>query len=160
MSVRVTSDPAEFAATVFPFLEKDPVLNTVLLSNVQDRATGLLTEEWSSRFGREYEQTRGSRLHKLELGRLWLWESAGQPVCLVGHQATVFGSTRVGPVYTPSEHRGHGYASALTAFVSRRIIDSGSAACLYTDLANRTSNKIYAAIGYEPVADFVRYDFS
>ncbi|MDX6236258.1 MAG: hypothetical protein QOG10_1073 [Kribbellaceae bacterium] len=69
MSVRVTSDPAEFAATVFPFLEKDPVLNTVLLSNVQDRATGLLTEEWSSRFGREYEQTRGSRLHKLELGR-------------------------------------------------------------------------------------------
>jgi predicted GNAT family acetyltransferase len=48
----------------------------------------------------------------------------------------------------------------LTAFVSRRILDSGSAACLYTDLANPTSNKIYAAIGYEPVADFVRYDFS
>jgi predicted GNAT family acetyltransferase len=44
--------------------------------------------------------------------------------------------------------------------VSRRILDSGSAACLYTDLANPTSNKIYAAIGYEPVADFVRYDFS
>jgi GNAT superfamily N-acetyltransferase len=225
MSVRVTNDPAEFAATVFPFLEKDPVLNTVLLSNVQDRATGVLAvpsppvfvsvhaadgqvvggcmrtpgrgiflggltdalvptvvdafaaaapeadvvegtaaaarlfaEEWSSRFGKEYKQTRGTRLHKL--GRLWLWELQGQPVCLVGHQATVFGSTRVGPVYTPSEHRGHGYASALTAFVSRRIIDSGSAACLYTDLANRTSNKIYAAIGYEPVADFVRYDFS
>jgi predicted GNAT family acetyltransferase len=97
---------------------------------------------------------------RVELGRLWLWEMEGQPVCLVGHQATVFGSTRVGPVYTPSEHRGHGYASALTAFVSRRILDRGSAACLYTDLANPTSNKIYAAIGYEPVADFVRYDFS
>jgi hypothetical protein len=44
MSMRVTSDPAEFAATVFPFLEKDPVLNSVLLSNVRDRATGLLTD--------------------------------------------------------------------------------------------------------------------
>jgi len=36
----------------------------------------------------------------------------------------------------------------------------GSAACLYTDLANSTSNKIYAAIGYQPVADFLRYDIS
>jgi predicted GNAT family acetyltransferase len=276
MSVRVTNDPAEFASTVFPFLEKDPVLHTVLLSNVQDRATGVLAdpslpvfvsvhaadgqvvgasmrtpgrgiflggladalvpavvdafaaaapeadvvegtataarlfaEGWSSRFGKEYNETRGTRLHKLErfveqqadgsprqaakadvalcvqwtdafgvdvgmpspsnhswiearveLGRLWLWELEGQPVSLVGHQATVLGSTRVGPVYTPPEHRGHGYASALTAFVSRRILDRGSAACLYTDLANPTSNKIYAAIGYEPVADFVRYDFS
>lgn len=44
--------------------------------------------------------------------------------------------------------------------MTRRILDSGSAVCLYTDLANPTSNKIYAAIGYEPVTDFVRYEFS
>jgi predicted GNAT family acetyltransferase len=71
----------------------------------------------------------------------------------------VYGVSRVGPVYTPPECRGRGYASALTAFVSKRIRDAGDDACLYTDLANPTSNKIYAAIGYEPVGDFVDYKF-
>jgi predicted GNAT family acetyltransferase len=41
-----------------------------------------------------------------------------------------------------------------------RLLLVGSAACLYTDLANSTSNKIYAAIGYQSVADFLRYDIS
>jgi hypothetical protein len=40
MSVRATNDPAEFAATVFPFLAKDPVLNTITISNVAERAAG------------------------------------------------------------------------------------------------------------------------
>ncbi|MDX6374309.1 MAG: hypothetical protein QOD98_3297, partial [Nocardioidaceae bacterium] len=31
--------------------------------------------------------------------------------------------------------------------------DSGTRVCLFTDQANPTSNKIYAAIGYEPVVD-------
>jgi predicted GNAT family acetyltransferase len=31
--------------------------------------------------------------------------------------------------------------------------DSGARVCLFTDQANPTSNKIYAAIGYEPVAE-------
>jgi predicted GNAT family acetyltransferase len=80
-------------------------------------------------------------------------------VSLVARKEPVFGVSRVGPVYTPPELRGRGYAGALTAHVSRRILDAGERACLYTDLANPTSNKIYAAIGYEPVADFVEYTF-
>jgi hypothetical protein len=38
--------------------------------------------------------------------------------------------------------------------------DAGDVACLYTDLANPTSNKIYQAIGYRPVLDrtTVRFD--
>ena len=31
--------------------------------------------------------------------------------------------------------------------------------CLYTDLANPTSNKIYVDIGYQPVCDSVEYAF-
>ena len=31
--------------------------------------------------------------------------------------------------------------------------DRGAEVCLYTDQANPTSNKIYAAIGYVPVVD-------
>ena len=41
------------------------------------------------------------------------------------------------------------------AGLSRLLLDGGRASCtLYTDLANPTSNSIYAKIGYRPVADF------
>ena len=87
-------------------------------------------------------------------GRIWLWEDGlGTPVSLVGFNAPSFGVARVGPVYTPGAHRGHGYASVLTAHVSRLLRDSGTRVCLFTDQANPTSNKIYAAIGYVPVVD-------
>jgi GNAT superfamily N-acetyltransferase len=87
-------------------------------------------------------------------GRIWLWEDMlGTPVSLVGFNAPSFGVARVGPVYTPGPQRGRGYGSALTAHVSRLLRDTGSRVCLFTDQANPTSNKIYAAIGYVPVVD-------
>ena len=87
-------------------------------------------------------------------GRIWLWEDMrGRPVSLVGFNAPALGVARVGPVYTPAADRGHGYASVLTAHVSRLLRDSGARVCLFTDQANPTSNKIYAAIGYQPVVD-------
>jgi predicted GNAT family acetyltransferase len=81
-------------------------------------------------------------------GLAWLWDDGG---------TTVAGASRIGPVYTPPAMRGRGYAGALTAHVSRMVLDEGALACLYTDLANPTSNRLYAAIAYEPVADFTRY---
>jgi predicted GNAT family acetyltransferase len=87
-------------------------------------------------------------------GHAFLWEDEGERVSHVGTHAPVAGVPRVGPVYTPPARRGRGYATALTAVVSQRWLDDGATACsLYTDLANPTSNKIYAAIGYKPVLD-------
>ena len=61
---------------------------------------------------------------------------------------------RIGPVYTPPDLRGRGYGTAVTAEVSRLLLDRGHRFCfLYTDLANPTSNAIYMRIGYEPVCD-------
>ena len=51
------------------------------------------------------------------------------------------------------EERGHGYASAAVAEVSRRLLAAGHRVCLFTDQANPTSNRIYQALGYEPVVD-------
>ena len=63
-------------------------------------------------------------------------------------------------VYTPPELRGHGYASAVVAALSQRLLDAGHQYCaLYTDLANPTSNSIYQKIGYTPVSDAVEYAF-
>jgi predicted GNAT family acetyltransferase len=36
-----------------------------------------------------------------------------------------------------------------------RVLAGRARACLYTDQANPTSNKIYAALGYRPVVDMV-----
>ncbi|MGC4856996.1 GNAT family N-acetyltransferase, partial [Micromonospora sp. DT4] len=60
---------------------------------------------------------------------------------------------RIGPVYTPPAQRGRGWASNAVAEVSRRIQADGARVCLFTDQANPTSNKIYTALGYQPVVD-------
>ena len=67
-------------------------------------------------------------------------------------------TVRVNSVYTPREHRRHGYASACVASLTQRLLDEGLGfCCLYADLANPTSNKIYQAIGYRPVCDVTEY---
>lgn len=87
---------------------------------------------------------------------VWLWESPeGEVVHLTAHSQPAYGVSRVGPVFTPREHRGHGYASAAVSQVTGQILAAGDRACLFTDQANPTSNKIYAAIGYVPLVDTV-----
>jgi hypothetical protein len=89
-----------------------------------------------------------------------LWEVGGKPVSLAGYGSPTPRGVRIGPVYTPPEHRGRGYASALTAHVSSEQLAAGRSFCfLYTDLANPTSNKIYAEIGYRRVCDAIQYAF-
>jgi hypothetical protein len=92
-------------------------------------------------------------------GGLVIWEDEG-PVSLAGYGAPSPNGMRVGPVYTPPELRGRGYASAVTAAVTETILSSGRRfAFLFTDLANPTSNSIYRRIGYRPVLDVTRWDF-
>jgi GNAT superfamily N-acetyltransferase len=91
---------------------------------------------------------------KIAREEIWLWETEdGEVVHLTAHNPPSFGVARIGPVFTPKAHRGRGYASAGVAGVSRRLRDGGAEVCLYTDQANPTSNKVYAAIGYEPLVD-------
>lgn len=85
---------------------------------------------------------------------LWVWDVDGEPVSLAGHTGPTPSSIRIGPVYTPPEHRGKGYASAAVAQLSQHLLDLGFGyVTLFTDLENPTSNKIYQAVGFEPVCD-------
>jgi predicted GNAT family acetyltransferase len=125
--------------------------------------------DWSIAFDRETgmavtgdtRRQRGADVDaRLAAERAFVWVD-GEPVSYVGTTPPAGGVVRVGPVYTPQRERGHGYASALVAAVSRRALDRGAVACsLYTDLANPTSNRIYMAIGYRPVSDVTMYGFS
>jgi predicted GNAT family acetyltransferase len=71
----------------------------------------------------------------------------------------VAGVGRVGPVYTPPERRGRGYAAAVTSLATQRLLDAGARPMLFTDLANPTSNGVYARLGYERVGDLARWTF-
>lgn len=123
---------------------------------------------WWNRFAVEAAEQAGSEpmeegesmepdemARRIGEGLVWLWEDEGRVVHLTAHNPPSFGVARVGPVFTPREARGRGYASATVAAVSQRLLDSGARACLFTDQANPTSNKIYEAIGYRPVEDMV-----
>jgi uncharacterized protein len=89
-----------------------------------------------------------------------LWEHDGRPVSVAGVTGPTPNGIRVGPVYTPPAERRHGFASAVTAAASQAELDQGRRfVFLFTDLANPTSNKIYQAIGYEPVIDIDQWSF-
>jgi uncharacterized protein len=91
---------------------------------------------------------------------LQLWEDGGTVVSMAGVGGRTPTGVRIGPVYTPPERRGVGYASNLVAAASQEKLDAGrSFVFLFTDLANPTSNHIYEAIGFEPVSDIDRYVF-
>lgn len=94
-------------------------------------------------------------------GEILVWTVAGTPVCMARVHACVAKMSRIGPVYTPPEHRGHGYAAALTSVASRTALDRGVRdVVLFADTANPVSNRVYQRIGFEAVAENVRYRFS
>lgn len=114
--------------------------------------------------GDERAPARENSMTKIERGLAWLWldhvDGVDQPVSYTGGAVPVRGVHRIGPVYTPPAFRGRGYASACVAQVSQLKRHAGATeVCLFTDQANPTSNKIYQAIGYVPVADTVNLAF-
>lgn len=94
---------------------------------------------------------------RLTHGQVWLWEVDGRPVHLSVLNPPSFGVARIGPVYTPAEHRGHGYAGATVAALTARVLEAGDVPCLFTDQANPVSNGLYARIGYVPVVDMANF---
>ena len=123
-----------------------------------------LVVAWYEAFALEIDESPGDVRRqvddRLAHGGVALWLDGGEPVSLAGRTRTVAGTARVAPVYTPLEHRGHGYGAAATATVTRAALDEGVAEILlYTDLANPTSNRLYARLGYKPVEDAVALSF-
>jgi RimJ/RimL family protein N-acetyltransferase len=126
-----------------------------------------LTADWFAAFaievddmGKGEDQSAAAR-EKISHGWVTVWEAGGEPVAIACNTMPVHGTVRIGPVYTPPERRGHGYATAATAALSQRLLDAGAEeVLLYTDLANPVSNSIYQRIGYRSVEDRVVLAFS
>ena len=130
---------------------------TLRLAREEDAA---LVAEWLTTFQVEIgEPAPVSRTvaHRIGAGELYLWDDDG-PRSMAGWSGKTPHGIRVNAVYTPREWRGSGYATATVAALSRLLLDRGNRfCCLYTDLANPTSNAIYQRIGYRPVCDAAVY---
>ncbi len=120
--------------------------------------------EWWRAFAAEADSAGAPRAAatvdaRLEDDCVLVWDDGG-PVSLVAISLPVAGVVRIGPVYTPPDKRRRGYAGMAVAEVSRRALAGGATRCtLFTDLANPTSNKIYAEVGYRRIADWEEYAF-
>ncbi|HTI15294.1 MAG TPA: GNAT family N-acetyltransferase [Dictyobacter sp.] len=133
---------------------------------VTDEDTELITR-WYHDFMEEAlptENREGMKeraIARIKQKQFYLWETPdGQAVSFAGKTRPIVHVISIGPVYTPPEQRGHGYASNLVAALSQHLLDSGWQKCsLFTNLANPISNSIYQKMGYRPVVDFHRYNF-
>ena len=90
---------------------------------------------------------------KIADGSLFIWEN-DEALAMAGLERETARGIAISWVYTPAYVRRRGYATACVATLTQSILDGGKKfCCLYTDLANPTSNRIYQKIGYRPVCD-------
>lgn len=114
--------------------------------------------DWMGAFNREAGRpgaaSEAGLRDRISYGGVLLWEHGGAPVSLASFSRPIGAAARVGPVYTPPELRGRGYAAGVTHAASEAAYAAGaSQVVLFTDLANPTSNGIYLRLGYAPVED-------
>lgn len=88
------------------------------------------------------------------------WVVDGKPVSQAAAIPIGKDGARIVGVYTPPELRGRGYAQALTAALTQRVLASGRWCVLYTDAENEITNKIYPRVGYKLLSPFVDIVFA
>lgn len=138
-----------------------PVRGAMRVAVREDRA---MLVEWMIGFSAdigEPEQARdfiASFTEKnIDAGAYVIWED-GKPVSAAMAGRRTEHGVAIGRVYTPPEYRRRGYATALTAELSQRLLGEGRRwCCLFADAGNATTNRIYPSIGYRFVADFEHY---
>ncbi len=146
-------------------VEPRPAAGRLRPARVDERA---LIGEWYAAFMADADEQAGRRpgesahetpsseelTRRIEGGRVFVWvDDDDRPVNVTAATMPAYGVSRIGPVYTPREERGRGYAGSAVYAVSRLLRESGERPCLFTDQANPTSNKIYEAIGYRRLVD-------
>ena len=153
---------ADLPADGRPHARRTPTSGQLTIAGPDDRD---LVIDWFRAFAAEALPAEYAAVpvelvdRRIALGGVYLWDDDG-PVSLTVVGSRTPNGARVGPVYTPPDLRGRGYASACVAAASQAQLDAGRTfVFLFTDLANPTSNHIYQDIGYEPVRDIDSWRF-
>jgi predicted GNAT family acetyltransferase len=121
---------------------------------------------WLERFSAEIDHPAPADAlaiagHMVQSNHVDVWVVGDEVVCMVGYRDAA-GVVRIGPVYTPPEHRNHGYGRRLTYEVTAEAIRRPDVdhAMLFTDAANPVSNSIYRQAGYQPRGEHVEIEFA
>ncbi len=105
------------------------------------------------------ERARALLPKRVLRGEYRIWDDDGR-MAFAGYSDAAPDFARIAPVYTPPEWRGRGYATSLVARMSSELLARGKQRLfLTTDIANPTSNAIYARIGFRAENDDWHFDF-
>jgi predicted GNAT family acetyltransferase len=121
--------------------------------------------QWADDFardaGHEFMTPPAARERWIRQGELYFWEVQGSPTAMAVATGWTENGARIGYVFTPRGLRGNGYASAITAAVSQRILEGGRRFCvLYTDATSPVPNAIYPRVGYRLLTELEDVKFS
>lgn len=93
---------------------------------------------------------------RIAANMIYVIEKDGELLSMAAWSRDIGTSCAVNLVYTPKDKREKGYASIVTGLLTQNLLENGKQeTCLFTDMANPTSNRIYQKIGYEFVCDSV-----
>lgn len=135
------------------------------LANLDDLP---LLMEWHNAFCRETGDFRMSEAalqnliqSRIEARDLFLLRLDARPVSMASITRKIKEGRVISFIYTPPEDRGHGYAAELTATLSALCLENGHRfCCLFTQMENPISNKIYQKVGYQWVDEFLLVKFT
>lgn len=94
---------------------------------------------------------------RLAAGGYRIWND-GEDVACAGFRVAGEDVGRVAPVYTRPPFRSRGYASALVSAICAELVEARREVFLVTDVANPTSNALYARLGFVPLAESCHFD--
>ncbi len=168
VALRALGDERQAVSTLREFAQS---IEELSVPNVEGRARIATVDDlelvigWGHQFAIDAHVplwSDDSLRNSIDSKSLYLWELDGRPVSMAGHAVPVLTPSesvaRVGPVFTPHELRGRGYAAAVTAAITQHLMDLGHHVMLHTDAANPTSNGVYARLGYHVVGELTRFD--
>lgn len=118
---------------------------------------------WTHAFEHECELEESSdedlrRLlsRKIDRGDIHLWKDGDKFLGCASFARTLSKGKSISLVFTPPEFRGNGVAGNVVAQLSQKALDSGvEYLCLFTQMKNPISNRVYLNIGYEYKHSFV-----
>jgi len=163
------SATSEFQEMLYLLDELSPPVGVVGAPRLAQKADAELLVGWLDAFFVEAFDSESNPEASREVlvdiaaagGHVVLWTVDGAPVAMARVHGALLGMSRIGPVYTPPEHRGHGYGAAVTAEAVRHAQCKGVRdVVLFADVDNPVSNRIYRRLGFVPVAEHVQYAFS
>ncbi len=117
----------------------DLTLLCTLITDFQQEAVGIT---------RNQDELRLDAQGWIEADTPLFWEHEGVVTAMVNMIPHGNSLVRLGAVYTLPEHRGHGYAKALTGKAAEMALSNGFGVGLNADITHPFTNQMYQSLGF------------